>query len=75
MSESHSYTSTLLLTHARFADVYSLFESIVEQLPEALKKEFINDVDQIRGKLDSWKALFTYEKEKVKFLNKRDRRK
>eukprot|EP00210_Caulerpa_lentillifera_P005208 g4975.t1 len=75
MSDSHSFTSSLLMTHARFAEVYSLFESIVEQLPEALTKEFINDVDQIRGKLDSWKALFTYEKEKVKFLNKKDRRK
>eukprot|EP00210_Caulerpa_lentillifera_P004557 g4347.t1 len=75
MSKSQSFTTSLLLTHSRFADVYSLFESIVGQLPEALAQEFINEVEQIRGKLDSWKALFTYEKEKATFLTKKDRRK
>lgn len=75
MSSNQSFTTSLLLTHARFADVYGLFESVVNELPETLAKEFITEVDQIRGKLDSWKALFTYEKEKTKFLTKKGRRK
>ena len=63
-----SVASALLVTHSRFADVYSLFEETMELLPEAKVKEFMADVGDIRSKLDRWKTLFSYEKEKKSFL-------
>ena len=40
----------------------------MELLPETVVEEFIRDVCAIRTKLDSWKTLFVYEKEKKTFL-------
>jgi len=59
------------MTHSRFADVYSLFEETVEVLPDDLVKDFMKDVDEIKQKLDKWKTLFAYEKEKKTFLEQK----
>lgn len=64
-----SCSTSLLMTHSRFSDVYSLFEETVEELPETVVKEFMRDIYDIRTKLDSWRTQFMYEKEKKSFLD------
>lgn len=64
-----SLASSLLMTHSRFADVYTLFEETAEELSSSMLKDFERDVQDIRKKLDDWKQLLTYEKEKKTFLD------
>lgn len=67
-----SFASTLLVTHSKFADVYSLFEESVEEMDPSLVENFMRDVAGIKSKLDTWITLLHYEKEKKTFLDQQN---